>query len=108
MQKQNQEEEFIWQEVWEDVEEQYEEPGLERPFEEMRDEEIIAELTIFYKKHDPDNLEKLQQVLMLSRNLGRPILNEKLREIYGESLTPAPVIRLRIVQKQVKKKGWFR
>lgn len=83
---------------YEEVEEEYEVHN--RGFESMTDNEIKAELTHFYNRHDPDNLEKLDQVLMLSRNLGRDGLNEKLNQIYGESLYSVPVKKIRTVKQK--------
>lgn len=87
--------------TYQEVEEEYE--IGERTFEDMTDDEIKAELTEFYVYHDSDNLEKLDQVLQLCRNLGRDALNEKLVEIYGQPLTPIPIKQTRMVQKKVAK-----
>lgn len=57
-----------------------------KPFEEMTDEEISKELFAFYSFHDEANLEKLPQMVVLAKDLGRDELNEFLFSLYYDRL----------------------
>lgn len=57
-----------------------------REFSEMTRDEIREQLILFYQKHDEDTIEKIEQILDLALKLGRAEMNEKLYDIYAESL----------------------
>ena len=57
-----------------------------REFTEMTRDEIRDQLILFYEKHDVDTIEKIEQILDLALKLGRAEMNEKLYDIYAESL----------------------
>lgn len=57
-----------------------------RDFSEMTEKEIRDQLALFYKKHDEDTIEKLDQIYNLALKLGRAEMNEKLYDIYNETL----------------------
>lgn len=87
------------------VQETIEVPAPVREFEEMSDEEILAELEQFYRTYDPENLENLEKVLELSRRIGRAALNNHLHQIYEDTLSPVPATITQVVEKRVKKVG---
>lgn len=57
-----------------------------REFSEMTNDEIRNQLILFYEKHDEATIEKIDQILALALKLGRAEMNEKLYDIYAESL----------------------
>lgn len=53
----------------------------------FNDEDLRELLTDYYKKHDPDELEYLDDVLNLAYELGPAEVDVKLGDLYGETLT---------------------
>lgn len=65
----------------------YEVTALEKtPFDKLSDEEIRKELVAFYEFYDADNLEKIEDLVSFSREMGRDKLNNYLMSMYGSGL----------------------
>jgi len=58
----------------------------EKKFENMTEEEITQELSLFFQKHDPSALHMIGERVKIAKRIGRADLNEKLESLYGETL----------------------
>ena len=54
--------------------------------DDLDEPELKKQIILFYDKHDPERIVKMDEILKLSKQIGRKALNAYLKELYGEDL----------------------